>query len=167
MVMKEKMSDGSIRLISGVNIAEIADLIMNYLLASNPVGSIKLTTNNVNPSTYLTGTTWVAWGAGRVPVGLNAADASFDTSEETGGAKTHTHGLDNSSTGARIRLAADNGVWATTKTMPSRAATRTVTVSANASTGSGTTVGIAIEGDSDAASSLPPYIVCYMWKRTA
>ena len=53
-----------------------------------PVGSIYMSVNNTNPST-LFGGTWVAWGSGRVPVGVNASDTDFATAEKTGGAKTH------------------------------------------------------------------------------
>ena len=34
--------------------------------------------------------TWSAFGAGKVMVGLDAGDTSFDTVGETGGEKTHT-----------------------------------------------------------------------------
>ena len=54
-----------------------------------PVGSIYLSVNNVNPSSYFGGT-WVAWGSGRVPVGVNTGDGDFNAAEKTGGAKTHT-----------------------------------------------------------------------------
>ena len=52
-----------------------------------PVGSIYMSVNDVNPST-LFGGTWVAWGNGRVPVGVNASDSNFNTVEKTGGAST-------------------------------------------------------------------------------
>ena len=55
-----------------------------------PVGSIYMSVNNINPGTYLSGTTWEAWGSGRVPVGVNANDTDFETVEQTGGEKTHT-----------------------------------------------------------------------------
>lgn len=53
-----------------------------------PVGSIYLSVNNVNPGT-LFGGTWVAWGSGRVPVGVDVDDADFSTAEKTGGEKKH------------------------------------------------------------------------------
>lgn len=56
--------------------------------ALHPVGSIYINaTNNTNPATLLGFGTWTAFGAGRVPVGFNASDPSFDTAEETGGSK--------------------------------------------------------------------------------
>lgn len=61
-----------------------------------PVGAIMPTTSNVNPGTYLTGTTWESFGAGKTLVGVDTADNDFKTVEKTGGAKTasdggHTH----------------------------------------------------------------------------
>jgi hypothetical protein len=54
-----------------------------------PVGSIYINAGvSTNPATLFGFGTWVAFGAGRVMVGLNASDADFDTAEETGGAKT-------------------------------------------------------------------------------
>lgn len=46
--------------------------------------------DSTNPATLLGFGTWVAFGAGRVPVGIDSGDTDFDTAEETGGAKTHT-----------------------------------------------------------------------------
>jgi len=67
-----------------------------------PIGSIYFSINSTNPST-LFGGTWVAWGTGRVPVGINTSDTNFNTVEKTGGAATitltssqipsHSHGL--------------------------------------------------------------------------
>lgn len=54
-----------------------------------PVGSIYMSVNSVNPGT-LFGGTWVAWGAGRVPVGVNASESEFATVEKAGGEKNHT-----------------------------------------------------------------------------
>lgn len=47
-----------------------------------------MSTNNANPSTFWGGT-WVAWGSGRVPVGVNASDSNFNAVEKTGGESSH------------------------------------------------------------------------------
>jgi len=61
------------------------------LQAVYPVGSIYINASSTtNPATLLGFGTWVDFGAGRVLVGQNAGDASFDTLQETGGSKTVT-----------------------------------------------------------------------------
>lgn len=52
-----------------------------------PVGSIYMSTNNTNPAN-LFGGSWVAWGSGKVPVGVNTSETEFNTVEKTGGSKT-------------------------------------------------------------------------------
>jgi hypothetical protein len=72
----------------GTNTAQIAStaFVQAALQALHPVGSIYMNaTNAANPGTYLGFGTWAAFGAGRVPVGFNAANPLFDTAEETGG----------------------------------------------------------------------------------
>ena len=71
-----------------------------------PVGSIYTNASvSTNPSTLFGFGTWVAFGGGRVPVGITAGDASFDALEETGGSKdavlpSHTHTVSSSGTTA-------------------------------------------------------------------
>lgn len=78
------------------DIADIIDnIIAEKILAMHPVGTIRMTTEDVNPSTYMGGV-WIKWGSGRVPVGVDSNDTSFDTVEETGGSKdaiipSHSH----------------------------------------------------------------------------
>lgn len=67
-----------------------------------PVGSLYVSTLDTNPATLLGFGTWEAFGAGKVLVGQDVADTSFDTLEDTGGSKdsvvvSHTHSV--SSTG--------------------------------------------------------------------
>ncbi len=73
-----------------------------------PVGSIYMSVNNVNPKSFFGGT-WVAWGAGRVPIGVNTLETEFEVAEKTGGTKTvnlqhshtvdsHTHGMSHTHT---------------------------------------------------------------------
>ena len=166
----------------------LKDYIQSFIKTMYPVGSIYMSVSATNPSTYFGGT-WVAWGAGRVPVGINTADSNFNTVEKTGGAATvaltaaqmpaHTHGvgtLKEASAGAhthnlknqkaawgvdgagnRVMVDATSGYTALTNKATASAGAHTHTLSgATASTGSGS-----------AHSNLQPYIVCYMWKRTA
>lgn len=67
-----------------VTIAKIA--MQGIFNAIYPVGSIYMSVNSANPST-LFGGTWVSWGSGRVPVGVDATQTEFDVVEETGGEK--------------------------------------------------------------------------------
>lgn len=59
-----------------------------------PVGSIYMSTSSTNP-TNIMGGTWVAWGAGRVPVGVgtgtdsNSTSQSFSSANATGGEYSH------------------------------------------------------------------------------
>jgi microcystin-dependent protein len=54
-----------------------------------PIGSVFISVVATDPSVLLGFGTWVAFGSGRVMVGLDAADPDFDTAEEVGGEKTH------------------------------------------------------------------------------
>ena len=90
----------------------IADAILQDAMNKNPVGTIISSTNSANPATYMGFGTWVAWGSGRVPVGVNENDTDFNAAEKTIGSKTitlteaqlpsHTHTYDkaNGTTGA-------------------------------------------------------------------
>lgn len=62
----------------------LKDYIQSFVKTMYPVGSIYMSVVNTNPASYFGGT-WVAWGSGRVPVGINTADANFNTVEKTGG----------------------------------------------------------------------------------
>lgn len=63
-----------------------------------PVGSIYMsaTLSTKEAVEALLGGTWEAWGAGKVPVGVNTSDTDFSTVEKTGGSKdaiipSHNH----------------------------------------------------------------------------
>lgn len=72
--------------------------VAEVLAAVYPVGSIYTNaTNSANPASLLGFGTWVAFGAGRVPVGFDGGDALFNAAEKTGGSKdatlvSHSHG---------------------------------------------------------------------------
>lgn len=124
-----------------------------------PIGSIYITTVSTNPSTYFGGT-WVAFGAGKTLVGLDATDTSFDTVEETGGAKTHTLTTGEipahtHTASSYIDIAPEGGIDKFI-VYGNPAGHLAYDVSINANTGGG-----------GSHNNLQPYIVTYMFKRTA
>ena len=211
------------------------DYVDSIRLAAWPIGSVFISVVPTNPATLLGGGTWVAFAKGRMLVGLDTADASFDTPEEQGGAKTlvlatanlpsHTHAIDHNhatatsgaaSATAHTHTIDHNHATATTSnhaghqhggwfkspfsgtgggyvavrevdntagnTITTSGGAHTHTVDLPAFTGSSGSAGAAhthsidlpaYTGASGAAGSgtaidkLPPYIVTYMWKRTA
>lgn len=143
-------------------------------LAENPIGTIKLTTTSTNPSTYIGGT-WIAWGAGRVPVGVNAGDADFNIVEKTGGSKTnsHQHTAYNSTLLAAIGAfnndIASLGYYGIGKGPYDfnfgKTGVQASRYTANASINHSTPVHGTV--DYSTISIVQPYVTCYMWKRTA
>jgi len=121
-----------------------------------PVGSIYISVNPTNPGTIFGGT-WAAWGAGRVPVGVDAGQTEFNTVEKTGGAKTHTltiaempahtHGLNKKLGGSYV---SNNSDVARGDETPSDSAGQTDS-----------------RGGGDPHNNLQPYITAHFWKRTA
>lgn len=136
-----------------------------------PVGSIYLSVNSTNPGTILGGT-WVAWGAGRVPVGVATSEPSFNTVEKTGGEIEHT-------------LTASEMPSHTHQVRANKAAEDVFSAAPNSQTdpldlNEGNVVrinwqhkasqglrNVGTTGGDSAHNNLQPYITCYMWKRTA
>jgi len=147
---------------SGTSTTQVATtaFVASATTVAYPVGAIFTTVTAYADSAAVVaavgGTTWVAFAAGKMLIGLDSSDTDFDTAEETGGAKTHTlteaempahtHTYDKmtgQSGGCGVNMAGSNGCPAYTST-------------ASSSTGSGS-----------AHSIMNPYIAVYMWKRTA
>lgn len=144
--------------------ANLEIAINNKILADNKkkyhVGKIIMSTDNTNPSEYLGFGTWVLWGNGKVPVGVDTNDTDFNTVEKTGGEKKHK---------------------LTIKEMPkhrfgvgSRGSTSGAALAA-----AGNAIGMEFLGDrvysqyfteylgsNEEHNNVQPYITCYMWKRT-
>jgi hypothetical protein len=162
----------------GTNTTQLATtaFVTAALQAVYPVGSIYTNaTNATNPGTLLGFGTWSAFGAGRVPVGFDAADPSFDTAEETGGSKdavvvshTHTGTTANAGTHNHAGVIAQSlggfhpggfeegrGIPDWSVSSMANAGDHNHTFTTNATGSSGTN------------ANLQPYITVYMWKRTA
>lgn len=123
-----------------------------------PIGSIYLTTSEINPSNYFGGT-WQTFGSGRVLVCVNTSDTDFDTPQKTGGASTHTLTL--------AQMPQHRHIHATenSKIKSSGAVDRPAAYSEGVTTNWWSNYGYS--GSATAHNNLQPYITCYMWLRTA
>jgi len=164
----------------GTGASSVAAAVSNLSLSIYPIGSIYINAGvTTNPATLLGFGTWVAFGVGRVLVGLNTSDSLFDTLEETGGSKdsivvnhTHTastsisdpghaHNITSSINGA----AGGSGQFLGVNSIPGpsilsdRVLSNTTGISASTS--------VASAGSSGTNANLQPYITVCMWKRTA
>lgn len=132
----------------------VTDLTKQLFLLMHRVGDIIFSTSDENPSTIYGGT-WVAWGKGRVPVGVDTSDSDFNTVEKTGGEKEHTLTVDEMPSHKH-----DFGQqFATTSSLSGEYGYYMIA-------GTQTDV-IKNTGGNQPHNNLQPYITCYMWKRTA
>ena len=125
-----------------------------------PLGAIYITTSAVSPSSIWAGTTWVAYGEGRTLVGIDSGDTDFDSPEETGGAKTHT--LTTAEMPSHTHTYLDRG---NDTTSDGKANNNLVRVNPSQQPDSNRTTDPT--GGDQPHNNLQPYIVTYMWKRTA
>lgn len=132
----------------------VTDLTKQLFLLMHRVGDIIFSTSDENPSTIYGGT-WVAWGKGQVPVGVDTSDSDFNTVEKTGGEKEHTLTVDEMPSHKH-----DFGQQFTG--MPVSSGNYGYYMIA----GTQTDV-IKNTGGNQPHNNLQPYITCYMWKRTA
>ncbi len=140
---------------SALKSAAVAD-IANLMSLIYPIGYVITLGVSTNPATLLGIGTWTAI-AGKVIVGLNGAETEFDTLNETGGAKTvtltgaqsgvpvHTHPAGIGNAGSGGALGQSYGAYASA-----------------VNTGNNTAADAA-----EAHNNLQPYIVKYVWERTA
>lgn len=121
-----------------------------------PVGSIYTNASNAsNPASLLGFGTWTAFGAGRVMVGVGTSDQAF-TAGATGGESNHTLTVDEMAQHNHSKGPSLAGY--TPGSGPYVVGTGNFTQQMNAG-GGGTGGG--------SHNNLQPYIVVYMWQRTA
>lgn len=162
-----KVSKGGTGVGTIANLAAALQVEMGKL--TYPVGSLYFNSAvTTNPGTLLGFGTWVAFGAGRVPVGYNASNSLFDTLEETGGSAdaitvSHTHTATvtdpghNHTLGYSTQLLAGGSLGALVQTSSINTGTSTT----------GITVANSTEGSSGTNANYQPYITVAIWKRTA
>ena len=161
---------------TGDNTSKLATtgFVQAALGALYPVGSIYTNAAvSTNPATLLGFGTWSAFGAGRVMVGLDAGNAAFDTAQETGGSAdaivvshTHTATSSVSDPGHNHTIGFQNHTI-DQNTGSSALSKQGTSNTSTASTGISVSTSISTEGSSATNANLPPYIVVYMWRRTA
>jgi len=147
--------------------------VQSVLQALYPVGSIySNATSSTNPATLIGFGTWTAFGAGKVMVGLDSGDATFSTVGNTGGSKdaivvSHTHTA--TSTVTDSGHAHTGGVASYTNPANTGGGSASGGTSNTGTATTGITVGTTISstGSSATGANLMPYVVVYMWKRTA
>jgi hypothetical protein len=145
--------------------------VQSVLQALYPVGSVySNATSSTNPSTLLGFGTWTAFGAGKVMVGLDSGDATFSTVGNTGGSKdaivvSHTHTATVTDPG---HVHGSNYVGSSNALgTPGGAAAVPTTLSLMPTATTGISVAVNTTGSSATGANLMPYVVVYMWKRTA
>ena len=127
------------------------------LQAVYPVGSIYINAAvTTNPATLLGFGTWTAFGTGKVIVGYDASDSDFDALQETGGAKTVTLTTSQIPAHTHTAVLMGNGEDEDQSLPASGDDTNPSKTMTTSSTGGGA-----------AHTNVQPYIVAYMWRRTA
>lgn len=164
---------------AGTTVATVAAIQALY-----PVGSIYINAGvTTNPATLFGFGTWVAFGAGRVMVGLNGADALFDTLEETGGSKdatlvshqhygttvtagNHYHDI-NQGRNFATSFASNEGIGIGNYGLETGRGSTEWLNSTAASGAHSHDFTTSLSGSSGTNANLQPYITVAMWKRTA
>jgi len=157
----------------GTNTTQIATtaFVQAALAALHPIGSIYTATVSTNPATLLGFGTWVAFGAGRVLIGNGggyaagatggSADAIVVTHNHTATSVVtdpqHNHGIGY----AAVVRNDGGGIY------PSYLSTSRDVVSQTVATGITVATTNASAGASGTNANLQPYVVGYMWNRTA
>ncbi len=154
-----------------------------------PVGSIRMTVDPTNATTFLGGT-WELWGEGKMPVGVDSQDRDLCDPEMTGGEKmvtlttanmpAHTHALSSGTATAAEAAAHTHQAASGTYKVGSGSGSNYKYLTNGGSTdpattgsGGGHTHTITLSGNTGSRGSgtahgnMQPYITCYFYKRVS
>ena len=161
---------------AGTNTTQLATTAFatTAIQALYPIGSIYTSTVSTNPNTLFGFGTWVAFGAGRVMIGNGggfsagatggSADATLVSHNHTATSSvsdpSHTHTGSIAAQGAQGGGPYSSYAGYGSLTPPPGSINSAVT-------GITVSTSISTEGSSATNANLPPYIVVYMWNRTA
>jgi hypothetical protein len=160
---------------AGTNTTQLAttSFVTTALRTLYPIGSIYTSTVSTNPNTLFGFGTWVAYGEGRVLIG--ASGSGLYIAGNTGGSAdavvvSHTHTATVTDPGhihnfpncKSAQAGFDNGGASALDAVSER----TPSLTTNTST-TGITVANSTTGVSGTNANLQPYVVVYMWHRTA
>lgn len=159
---------------SGTSTTQLATtaFVTTALQALYPVGTIYSNISvSTNPATLFGFGTWVAI-TGRVVVGLDSGDASFDTVGETGGSKdaivvSHTHTATVTDPGHTHSTSSNVLTYGSEGSLNGTNTRNSDTSFSISSATTGITVANSTTGSSGTNANLQPYVVAYVWKRTA
>mgnify|MGYP003969251897 CR=1 FL=1 len=151
---------------AGTNTTQVATtaFVTTAFQAMYPVGSIYTNAAvSTNPATLLGFGTWAAYAEGKVPVG-KASSGTFDTLNATGGAETDSHTLTTAEIPSHTHT-----IQGRNYNISLHDIAGTVLEPYNTSHGSNSdpSTDATGGGGSHTHDILQPYIVVYMWKRTA
>ncbi len=177
-------SDGNLSVNSITSVEEIVpELDYNEIFdLVYPVGSIYISVNSTNPSTFFYGS-WSSFGTGRTMVGIDTSQTEFNTVEKTGGHKdtqshthvqdAHNHGGTTNNDGNHTHTTKYRALYASEDTYNAASnlggSTTTALINSSGShthafTTNNTTAVNQSYGNGD-SGNLQPYITVYMWKR--
>ena len=134
-----------------------------------PIGVIYSSTVSTNPNTLFGFGTWTAFGAGQVMIG----DGGGFSAGATGGSAnavvvSHTHTATSTDSGhTHLLEATNNGVVGGSNNLGPGSGSNVVSTSATTTGNAVITTTVASAGVSGTNANLQPYIVVYLWQRTA
>lgn len=128
-----------------------------------PVGAIYMSVSSTSPAS-LFGGTWTQWGSGRVPIGINSSDSDFNTVEKTGGSKEYELRALIGAVGGNVHT-----IGYDSEPVVSGYGSYDMVIDASAGAkpqGASNTTRV-VKSDGNPATTVQPYITCYMWKRVS